>query len=123
MVSYLSKNSHTGELVKYSGLTAATISHHMSQLAEALIRLEKIDTKVYYSVNKEMLQKCFWLLSEKTASPFKPGLGDVVSQILWCFYSCERQISASSHKANLYNEKKKRRRNMMFLFAGIPISL
>ena len=60
IMSYLSeKPAYAGELVKYSGLTAATISHHMSQLAEAsLIRLEKIDTKVYYSVNKEMLQKC-----------------------------------------------------------------
>lgn len=60
IMSYLSqKPAYAGELVKYSGLTAATISHHMSQLAEAsLIRLEKIDTKVYYSVNKEMLEKC-----------------------------------------------------------------
>ena len=31
----------------------------MSQLAEAsLIRLEKIDTKVYYSLNEEMVEKC-----------------------------------------------------------------
>ena len=64
------KPAYAGELVKYSGLTAATISHHMSQLAEAsLIRLEKIDTKVYYSVNKEMLQKCFGFYQEKLLHP------------------------------------------------------
>ena len=62
--------AYAGELVKYSGLTAATISHHMSQLAEAsLIRLEKIDTKVYYSVNKEMLQKCFGFYQKKLLHP------------------------------------------------------
>ena len=71
IMSYLSeKPAYAGELVKYSGLTAATISHHMSQLAEAsLIRLEKIDTKVYYSVNKEMLQKCFCFYQEKLLHP------------------------------------------------------
>ena len=71
IMSYLSKKpAYAGELVKYSGLTAATISHHMSQLAEAsLIRLEKIDTKVYYSVNKEMLQKCFGFYQKKLLHP------------------------------------------------------
>ena len=71
IMSYLSeKPAYAGELVKYSGLTAATISHHMSQLAEAsLIRLEKIDTKVYYSVNKEMLQKCFGFYQKKLLHP------------------------------------------------------
>ena len=40
------------------------------QLAEAsLIRLEKIDTKVYYSVNKEMLQKCFGFYQKKLLHP------------------------------------------------------
>ena len=60
ILSYLSlKPAYASELVKFSGLTAATISHHMSQLAEAsLIRLEKIDTKVYYSLNEEMIRKC-----------------------------------------------------------------
>lgn len=60
ILSYLSnKPAYASELVKHSGLTAATISHHMSQLAEAsLIRLEKIDTKVYYSLNAEMVEKC-----------------------------------------------------------------
>ena len=60
ILSYLSnKPAYASELVKHSGLTAATISHHMSQLAEAsLIRLEKIDTKVYYSLNEEMVEKC-----------------------------------------------------------------
>ena len=67
ILAYLSeKPAYAGELVKFSGLTAATISHHMSQLAEAsLIRLEKMDTKVYYSINKEKVQKCLEFCREK----------------------------------------------------------
>ena len=42
----------------------------LTHLAEAsLIRLEKIDTKVYYSVNKEMLQKCFGFYQKKLLHP------------------------------------------------------
>lgn len=52
------KSAYGTELAKATGVTSATISHHMSVLLEnGLIRVEKVDNKTYYSSDKENIKK------------------------------------------------------------------
>lgn len=58
ILSYIKdKKAYGSELAKQLNLTTATISHHMSALLKAgLVKMEKEDTKVYYSGNTEAIE-------------------------------------------------------------------
>lgn len=60
IMSYISKKpAYGGELAKHLGLTTATVSHHVAQLlSAALITAEKTDSRMYYSPNRNTLEKC-----------------------------------------------------------------
>ena len=59
ILSYIKdKKAYGSELAKQLNLTTATISHHMSALLKAgLVRMEKEDTKVFYSGNTEAIEE------------------------------------------------------------------
>ncbi|MGN0351409.1 MAG: ArsR/SmtB family transcription factor [Roseburia sp.] len=58
LASIKEKRAYGSELAKQLDLTTATISHHMGALLSAgLIRMEKEDTKVYYSGKTEELRE------------------------------------------------------------------
>lgn len=60
ILMYISKNkrAYGSELAKHLNLTTATISHHMNtMMTEGLVSLEKIDNRVYYSLNKDALAR------------------------------------------------------------------
>lgn len=59
ILSYIrDKAAYGSQLAKHMNLTTATISHHMSALLNAgLVKMERIDTKVYYSSNKKALEE------------------------------------------------------------------
>lgn len=59
ILSYIKdKKAYGSELAKQLNLTTATISHHMGALLKAgLVRMEKEDTKVYYSGNTEAIEE------------------------------------------------------------------
>lgn len=60
ILMYISKNkrAYGSELAKHLNLTTATISHHMtSMMTEGLVSIEKIDNRVYYSLNKDALSR------------------------------------------------------------------
>ncbi|WP_026517753.1 ArsR/SmtB family transcription factor [Butyrivibrio sp. MC2021] len=51
------KAAYGAQLANMLGLTTATISHHTSALLEQkLLTLEKVDTKIYYRANPEMIR-------------------------------------------------------------------
>ena len=54
------------ELARRMNLSNATISHHMSALLDAgLVRLEKENTRLYYSSNKEKLEELLEILKQQ----------------------------------------------------------
>jgi DNA-binding transcriptional ArsR family regulator len=58
------KRSYNQELARETGLSAATISHHMSALVSCgFIRMERVDTRLYYQLNKDTLRRFLQKLS------------------------------------------------------------
>lgn len=52
----MEKQTISGELAKQFELTPATISYHMSALLGAgLVKIEKENTRIYYSADKEAI--------------------------------------------------------------------
>lgn len=50
------KSAYGAELAKHLNLTTATISHHMNALFQSgLIKIEKVNTKAYYQIDKKRL--------------------------------------------------------------------
>lgn len=68
IISLLNNNTYYGqELADKLGLSLATISHHMELLnvAAGVVKIEITGNKVYYSLNKEALEKCVIFLKDK----------------------------------------------------------
>lgn len=58
------KRSYNQELARETGLSAATISHHMSALISCgFIRMERVDTRLYYQLDKSSLKRFLQKLS------------------------------------------------------------
>lgn len=59
ILSYIrDKYAYGSELAKHLNLTTATVSHHMSALlASGLVRLKRVDNRVYYTSNKDALEE------------------------------------------------------------------
>ena len=59
ILSYIrDKKAYGSQLAKHLNLTTATISHHMNALLNArLVKVERVDTKVYYLSNKKALEE------------------------------------------------------------------
>lgn len=58
------KRSYGQALAKETGLSTATISHHMSALINCgFIRLERVENRIYYQMDKENLQRFLKKLS------------------------------------------------------------
>ena len=58
ILSYIrDKEAYGSELAKHLNLTTATVSHHMNALmAAGLVEIKRIDTRIYYTANKEILK-------------------------------------------------------------------
>ena len=55
--STVDKPAYGAQLASMLGLTTATISHHTSALLDQnLLTLDKVDTKVYYRANPDMIR-------------------------------------------------------------------
>ena len=53
----MDKPAYGAQLASMLGLTTATISHHTSALLDQnLLTLDKVDTKVYYRANPDMIR-------------------------------------------------------------------
>ncbi len=71
ILSYIrDKAAYGSELARHLHLTTATVSHHMnSLLSSGLVRLKRVDNRVYYMSNKdaleELLQYCARILTGK----------------------------------------------------------
>lgn len=60
------ERAYGAELARRMNLTNATISHHMSALLDAgFVRLEKENTRLYYSSNKEKLKELLDILRQQ----------------------------------------------------------
>lgn len=60
------KSAYGSELANMLGLTTATISHHTTALLDQnLLSLDKVDTKIYYRTNPEMIRALIRYLQEK----------------------------------------------------------
>ena len=58
------KRSYNQELARETGLSTATISHHMSALISCgVIRMERVDTRLYYQLDKDSLKRFLQKLS------------------------------------------------------------
>lgn len=59
ILSYIrDKSAYGSELAKHLNLTTATVSHHMNTLlSSGLVRLKRVDNRVYYISNKEALEE------------------------------------------------------------------
>lgn len=59
ILSYIrDKEAYGSELAKHLNLTTATVSHHMNALLSArLVEVKRVDTRVYYLLNKKTLQE------------------------------------------------------------------
>lgn len=59
ILSYIRDRSAYGsELAKHLNLTTATVSHHMNTLlSSGLVRLKRVDNRIYYISNKEALKE------------------------------------------------------------------
>jgi DNA-binding transcriptional ArsR family regulator len=58
------KRSYGQALAKETGLSTATISHHMSALINCgFIRLERVENRIYYQMDKENLNRFLKKLS------------------------------------------------------------
>ena len=60
------KSAYGAELANMLGLTTATISHHTTALLDQnLLSLDKVDTKIYYRTNPEMIRALIQYLQDK----------------------------------------------------------
>ncbi len=58
------KRSYGQELARETGLSTATVSHHMSALISCgFIRLERVENRIYYQMDKENLRRFLQKLS------------------------------------------------------------
>lgn len=59
ILSYIrDKSAYGSELAKHLNLTTATVSHHMNALlSSGLVRLKRVDNRIYYTGNKEALEE------------------------------------------------------------------
>lgn len=65
LVNLKDKRAYGAELAKQMSLTTATISHHMSTLLdERLIKAERENTRLYYSLNHERIRELIDQLNE-----------------------------------------------------------
>ncbi len=60
------KEAYGAQLAAELGLSTATISHHTSALMdENLLNIEKVDTKIYYRANKDLIKSLLEYLEDK----------------------------------------------------------